>query len=79
MKEEIHIGKLIQRVLKENGRTVVWLARQMGCDRSRLYRIFNSPDIDTELLLRLAEVLHHDFFADYSALFAENQAVAAKV
>ncbi|GHT49122.1 hypothetical protein AGMMS49982_01860 [Bacteroidia bacterium] len=79
MKEEIHIGKLIRRTLKDDGHTVTWLARQMGCNRSRLYHIFKSPDIDTEKLRKFAEILHHNFFADYSALFAENQSVATEV
>ncbi|GHT25649.1 hypothetical protein AGMMS4957_20800 [Bacteroidia bacterium] len=79
MKEKIHIGKLIQRTLKENSHSVVWLAQQTGYNRALLYRIFNNPDIDTEKLRKFAEILHHDFFADCSAHFIENQSVDAKV
>ncbi|GHT42562.1 hypothetical protein AGMMS49965_14320 [Bacteroidia bacterium] len=79
MEKEIHIGKLIRRKLKEEERTVAWLARQMGCDRSRLYLIFKNQHIDTELLLKFAEILHHDFFAHYSSLLAENQSVTENV
>jgi hypothetical protein len=57
---------------------VVWLSRQSGYDRSLLYRIFNSPDIDTEKLRKFAEILQHDFFADCSVHFIENQPVETK-
>ena len=47
--------------------TVVWLAEQLNYTRPNVYDIFERPSIDTTLLLKLSQILNHDFFADFSA------------
>lgn len=59
--------------MREQGRTTVWLARQLGCARTFVYRIYERPSIDTSLLLRISKILEHDFFCDYSAAFNETK------
>jgi AraC-like DNA-binding protein len=71
--EVIHIGKDIKQHLKDNGHSVAWLARQMNCERTKLYRIFNSYYIDTETLFRISKILKHDFFAPYSLLLSQGE------
>lgn len=39
---EIHIGSLIRRRLDEKGYSVVWLARQLACSRTNVYKILRS-------------------------------------
>lgn len=68
MPEEIHIGHLIEAELHRQERTVVWLARQINCDRRNVYDIFSRASMDTNLLIRLSKVLNHDFFQDISKL-----------
>lgn len=60
------IGQQIKAVLVEEGRSVTWLAQQMGCSREYLYKVFNRTWIGTDLLVRISEVMRHDFFRDYS-------------
>jgi hypothetical protein len=72
MEQEIHIGALIRKKLKEDGHSVTWLARQINCDRTNLYLIFEKQHIDVELLIRFSKILHYNFFAQYSALLSEN-------
>lgn len=62
----IFIGTLIQQELKNQERTVSWLARKLDCDRTNVYNIFRRQDIDTELLMRISVILHRDFFAIFS-------------
>lgn len=62
---EIHIGKLIRQKLKEQGRTVTWFAAQIPCTRKHAYRIFNNPNINTELLIRINAILDYNFFEYY--------------
>ena len=62
----MHIGQLIKQVLEEQGRTVVWFAEQLPCHRTNIYRIFEKSSIDTQVLMRISEILEHDFFIDYS-------------
>lgn len=61
----IHIGKEIQHRLYKEGKSVIWLAQQLSCTRSNIYKIFEKQSIDTDLLLRISNILHHDFFTLY--------------
>ena len=66
MDEKIHIGKLIQEKMKIDGRSAQWLAQQLYCRTSNIYKIYEKPTINTGLLLRISKVLQTDFFAYYS-------------
>ncbi|MBR5983284.1 MAG: XRE family transcriptional regulator [Bacteroidales bacterium] len=62
---EIHIGRIIQAKLKEQGRSVTWLAKQIPCSREHLYIIFSKPDINTATLQRISKILDYNFFKHY--------------
>lgn len=62
----IHIGKEIRKQVEEQGKTSVWLARELGCHRTNLYKIYEKRTIDTGILLRLSRILHYNFFGLYS-------------
>lgn len=62
----IHIGQLIRIELERQERTPAWLARKINCARPNVYYIFASRSLNTELLLRISQALHHDFFGYYS-------------
>ncbi|MBO7055563.1 MAG: XRE family transcriptional regulator [Bacteroidales bacterium] len=64
--EEIHIGKEIKRIVKEQGRQTQWLAEKLNYDRNNIYDIYKRRYIDTGVLLRLSNALEYDFFALYS-------------
>jgi hypothetical protein len=66
IEEEFNIGLCIKGVLAEEGRSVSWLANQMGCTREYLYKVFNRTWISTDLLVSISEAMRHDFFKDYS-------------
>ena len=60
----IHVGKLIRERLKEEGKSVVWLAQELGCHRTNVYNIFEKSSLDTNILRRISIVMQHNFF-DY--------------
>ena len=64
--KEFSIGRRIKEVLAEEGRTVTWLAQQMGCSREYLYKVFSRTWISTDLLVTISETMKHDFFKDFS-------------
>ena len=66
-KAMIHIGQQIRKEVEERGKTSVWLARELGCHRTNVYKIYDKPTIDTGVLLRISRILHVDFFEYYSA------------
>lgn len=72
MAAEPHIGHTIQSTLKSQGRSVVWFAQQLSCDRTNVYKIFSRESIDTTLLMRISNVLGVDFFAFLSQCHKKN-------
>lgn len=68
----IHIGKVIEKVLRDQGKTVTWLARSLYCDRTNVYKIFQRESVDSEMLYRISKILSHDFFKYYSKELEED-------
>lgn len=67
MRAEIHIGELIKLEMERQGRKPSWLAKELNYTRYNVYKIFARSYIDTELLLRISQLLGVDFFAVYSS------------
>ena len=70
----MNVGKAILMELQRQGRTAKWLAAQIPCERTNVYKIFKRHDIDTDLLQRLCVILDHDFFQDLSKETFDNNA-----
>ena len=58
----MHLGNMIREEMKRQGRTTVWLARELSCDRTNIYRIYEKPSIDISLLMRISHILHVNYF-----------------
>lgn len=65
----VHIGQLIRQELKEQGRSVTWLAKNLNYSRSNVYIIFDKPTLDTSVLMQISKLLDVDFFRYYSKEF----------
>lgn len=68
----IHLGNMVKKELKAQGRTVSWLARTIHMERSSVYKIFDRNSLDVSLLIRISLVMDHDFFRDISIKIREN-------
>ncbi len=66
MTKEPHIGHLIKQELRNQGRTITWLAKQLECSRQNAYKILNRHWIYTDLLLKISNILDYDFFKCFS-------------
>lgn len=64
MDEKFHIGHLIKKVFDQKDLSVSEFARQIHCERTNVYTIFNRSSIDMELLARISKVLEYNFFED---------------
>lgn len=64
--KQVFIGKFIEEELRRQERSVVWFARKLECNRTNVYKIFHRASIDTELLLKISNVLNHNFFQHYT-------------
>ena len=67
LQSNIHIGHLIQAQLKADKRSVGWLAKQIPCTRNHVYKIFNRPSLDADLILKISIAMSFNFFQYYSA------------
>jgi len=52
--------------MEQKHRSVIWVARQISCERTNVYNIFARADINTSLLRQLSIILEYDFFKDLS-------------
>jgi len=68
----INIGELILQNLKEKERSIAWLAKQIGSDKSNLTKTLkNDQFIYVDLLFRISIALEEDFFVHYSQKLKE--------
>ena len=70
MKEPTHIGELIKEELHKQGRSNVWLARQLSCNVRTVAKIFHKQTIDTQQLMQISKALDYDFFKFFSEALA---------
>lgn len=61
------ITELIRVHLRENGRTLSWLADKLGDGVSNFSQKMKKSDLDSSTVERISIVLKHDFFADLSS------------
>lgn len=62
----MHLGERIRTVIKQKHMSVVQVSRELSCERTNLYNVFERKDVNTELLQRLCVVLDYDFFKELS-------------
>ena len=60
--EGFHLGQIVKAELTRQGRSITWLAQQVGCSRENLYKVFRHKWIYTDLLFQISEALDYDFF-----------------
>lgn len=69
---EIHFGKMIHAELRKQRYSVAWFAKEMGSDRSNMYKLLERQHLNSEFILRAGKLLNHDFFGDASKIFFDN-------
>lgn len=67
----MHIGRILRQKLEEEGKTVTWLAVELGCHRTNIYHLFAKYSIDTQTLQRLCLILNYNFFRLYEKEVAD--------
>lgn len=68
---DIHFGNMILKELRKQRYSVAWFAREMGSDRSNMYKLLERQHLNSEFILRAGKLLNHDFFGDASKIFVE--------
>ena len=70
--DKIHIGDSIRKVLAEKEKSVSWLAQNIPCDRSNLYRMLRKQNLDLYTLRRVSKLLEYNFLEDCSKALLED-------
>ena len=65
--EVIEIGPKIKEVFENRNMKLTEFADELGTVRQNVYRIFKKRHLDTGLLLKISQVLNHNFFQYYVA------------
>lgn len=63
----IEIGHKIKEVFDNQNIKLTDFADELGTVRQNVYRIFKKRHLDTGLLLKISQVLNHNFFQYYTA------------
>lgn len=69
---EIHFGKMILNELRRQRYSVAWFAKEMGSDRSNMYKLLERQHLNSEFILRAGKLLDYDFFGEASKVFLES-------
>lgn len=62
---QLHIGKEIRKIAKQKQITQVVLAEMITTSKQNIYSIYQRKTIDTGILVKLSNVLEHNFFTYY--------------
>ena len=69
---DIHFGNMILGELRKQRYSAAWFAKEMGSDRSNMYKLLERQHLNSEFILRAGKLLNHDFFGDASKIFVES-------
>ena len=70
---DFHLGKLIKEEMMRQGRTSVWLAKQVHCTPENIYKIYRQQWVSFPLLLKISLALDYDFFKLCSDYFCTHR------
>ena len=62
--KDVHIGMLIKMEMRKQGKSAHWLANQICCEQSNVYKMYRRKSIDLEKLMMISELLGHNFLKD---------------
>jgi transcriptional regulator with XRE-family HTH domain len=69
---EIHMGQLLEKVIRKKGLNISKLAKAIGVDRRSVYNWFTEAQLKPGVLERIAEVIGHDFSSDVPKAIIKN-------
>ncbi|PRY05696.1 regulatory Fis family protein [Pontibacter ummariensis] len=68
IKSSTHRGEIIRDAIKASGVAVGIVAEKLGISRKTLYNKFKESSIPYSFILKLGEVIHHDFSQEFPHL-----------
>ncbi|MDR0891941.1 MAG: XRE family transcriptional regulator [Mediterranea sp.] len=75
MKEDvlhIQIGSVVEKAVRSQGISISSFARQLGCDRTNVYKIFKKEFLDIPQMRRIEGILGIDLWHYYLEYFGSS-------
>jgi transcriptional regulator with XRE-family HTH domain len=69
---EKHSGQIIEYVIRKKGFNISDLARSLNINRRSLYNWFNQKDLSAAHILKIGNVIRHDFSVEFPELFSKD-------
>ncbi|MBC7566896.1 MAG: helix-turn-helix transcriptional regulator [Pedobacter sp.] len=75
---EIHMGRLLEKVIRKKGLNISKLANAIGVDQRSMYNWFAEPELEAGVLEKIAEAIEYDFTADLpTAIIKDPELIAS--
>lgn len=58
---EVHMGQLLERVIRKKGLNISELAKTVGVNRRSMYNWFGEADLKAGILEKISGAIDHDF------------------
>ena len=59
--ESVHKGEIVEKAVRQSGYTIKHVANSLGITRNTLYSRFRTANLSDEFILRVGDVINHDF------------------
>ncbi|MHA4894201.1 hypothetical protein ACXZ1K_05560 [Pedobacter sp. PWIIR3] len=66
---EVHMGKLLEGVIRKRGVNISALARNLHVNRRTVYNWFAEAELPSELIEQISKVIAHDFYNELPVTF----------
>jgi len=73
---EFHAGHFIREIMQEEGRDTAWLAERTGRDEAFIEHLFEQPNMDAELFVRMGLPMDPLFMRRVHEMIFEEEAMA---
>ncbi len=63
-----HKGEIVEKHVRKSGISITRMGQLLGVSRSTMYDIFHDDNVSIERIIRIGQIIHHDFSEDFPEL-----------
>jgi hypothetical protein len=63
-----HKGEIVEKAIRQSGISLTALAKKLGKSRRWMYQIFEQPQLSTDVILQIGNIIHYDFTEEIQSL-----------
>ena len=67
-----HRGEIVEEAIRRSGFSIKKLAERLKISRNTLYNRFKDPDLSSEFITAVSNIIHYNFAIDFPELKAES-------